>query len=236
MTLLIFAAACLCIQCILAQVQVDGHFKEIVARSDKAGSIKRSKVYSLPRLDNLKLLQDAEFAESSAWDESPQLKGYRFAESIPFSLNICKSGDWEENRQQGYRVLRATISSKDAKSLSLTFNDFYLPKNGELYIIGQDRVLGAFVGDVNNKPNGNFATMPLPGDVLQIEYYEPLENAKNIDSADEVVPILKCMEEDGLRLSVSNVAHGFRPIFNNFGTAGSCNVDVVCEKWAGVLL
>lgn len=197
-------------------------------------------------------MAQAESEESSSFYGDPmeeQLKPYKFAESIPMDIDIQRDGVWEINQEGGFKVLRATITSKDALSLSLVFDDFYLPENGELYVIGQDRILGAFVGSVNNKPEGNFATVPLPGEVLLLEYYEPLDPNKCFGEPYEKLgrkgtrmgPLVARnpakmplrVPEQQVRLSIDSVSHGFKPYMKNFGDSGSCNVDVACEKKAG---
>lgn len=236
---------------LLAQVQNKGRYRLVVARPSKAGSIRQTRVYDLPELDNEQLEMQAETEESFiSYDEPPDeiLKPYKFAENIPMPIDLSKEGVWEINEEGGFRVLRATITSRQATSLSLIFKDFYLPEHGELYIIGQDRILGAFVGQINNKPEGKFATLPLPGEALLIEYYEPLP-------ADQCHPYEKLARKgvrpstslqkhpvrpalhrptDTPRLSLQAVSHGFRPYMKNFGDSGNCNVDVACEKRAGV--
>jgi hypothetical protein len=196
------------------------------------------------------LLLEAESEESSVSMEDiqeDQLKPYKFAESIPFELDIKKDGVWETNKEAGYRVWRATVTSESARSLGLVFKQFYLPHGSELYVVGQDRIIGAFIGDVNNKPSGKFATMPLPGDAILLEYYEPLD--KDITAGHCLVheklgfllgnktPAKKPKKpvRDDVQLALSNVTHGFRPYTKNFGDSGSCNVDVACEpQLAGV--
>lgn len=240
---------------VLAQVQVEGKFRTSVARPNKAGSIRQTRIYTLPKQNNEVLLMQAESEQSSESVDGPiddLLKPHKFAESIPMVVDIEKDGVWEINQEAGFRVLRATITSSQAKSLSLVFKDFYLPEHGELYVIGQDRILGAFVGSINNKPKGEFATVPLPGEVLLIEYYEPLGagaceipheklGRKGIQfgrSRLYSTPMRETIKkpEERVRLSLASVSHGFQPYMKSFGDSGSCNVDVACEKRAGVTL
>ncbi len=131
--------------------------------------------------------------------------------------------------------------SKNAHSIGLVFKQFYLPHGGELYIIGQDKILGAFVGDINNKANGKFATTPLPGESILLEYYEALnqevekcfakEKLGFLLGGNRMTPSKKPVKiaSDEVRLAIRNVNHGFRPYTKNFGDAGSCNIDVACE-------
>lgn len=236
-----------------AQVQSRGKYRSSVACPSKAGSIRSTRVYSLPEVNNMILLLEAESEESSLSMEDPQedqLKPFKFAESVPFDLDIQKDGVWEINSEAGFRVWRATVTSKSAKSLGLVFSDFYLPHEGELYVVGQEKILGAFVGDVNNKANGRFSTMPLTGEALLLEYYEPLlkdttakclANEKLGFLLGDKSPLRKPAmsqskpREDQVRLALSSVTHGFRPYTKNFGDSGSCNIDVACEpKLAGV--
>ena len=244
---------------VLAQVQSIGKFRPVVACPSKAGTIRDTRIYSLPQVNNLFLMLDAESEESSISLEDPQedqLKPYKFAESIPINLDIKKDGVWEKHPEAGYKVWRATITSKSAKSLGLIFQDFYLPQGGELYVIGQDQILGAFIGDVNNKSNGKFATMPLPGEELLLEYYEPMGEEERFEKCvvgeDKLGFLLRRgarartspaaggekpadvvggkAPTEQVRMTISGVTHGFRPYTKNFGDSQSCNIDVSCEK------
>ena len=61
------------------------------------------------------------------------------------------------------RKWRALIQSDGAKSISILFDDFYLPLDAEFYVIGEEYVVGAYTGAVNNKSDGKFAIQPVYG-------------------------------------------------------------------------
>lgn len=190
-----------------AQVQVEGRFRETVLMLQKAA---HNSVYFAPKVDNRILQAQETFTD-------PHLtKPYKFAESIPFPIDILTNGHWmETNAIDGtpIRIWRAVIASDDALSISLQFEDFHLPDGIEFYIIGRESFNGAFVGEVNNKPDGSFATVPIAGDFLALEL---------------VVPASMKNQED-LRFKIGKIAHGFRQFPKSFQDSGSCNIDVACE-------
>lgn len=72
----------------------------------------------------------------------------------------------------GTEVYRITIEVKDAKASCLYYNDFYIPQNGgELFIYTPDKqtVLGKYTYQTH-PAHGEFATEPLPGSTLILEY------------------------------------------------------------------
>lgn len=82
--------------------------------------------------------------------------------------------------------------------------------------------LGAFTGPVSNKDTRVFATTPVLGDWMTLQYVEPL-NRKHKEK-----PVL----------TIKSIAHGFRASPLEFGESGSCNIDAVCEtkgKWKNQL-
>ena len=103
------------------------------------------------------------------------------------------------------------VKSAGAKSISLLFDNFFLPSDAEFYVIGQDVIAGAYLGRVNNKPDGKFAVQPITGDTVVMEYVEPLQREKNAQAA---------------QILLGKVVHGFRTL--KVGESGSCNVDVRC--------
>lgn len=194
-----------------AQVESAGRFQPISRLTDlhSAGLIK------LAALDNeaLQAAADAEQAASEKINELPP----KFAEGVPLNIDIRKDGVWTE--QQDSRVWRIAVSSPGAYSLSLLFDQFYLPPGGELFLIGAERTAGAFVGTINNKASGKFASAPLVGDSIIVEYHEPL--GMNGD--------------DPVRLHIFELAHGFRDVFSgslnkSYGASGPCHIDIACSE------
>lgn len=75
----------------------------------------------------------------------------------------------------GRIIYRLAVETKGAHAINLYYKDFFIPKGGALYIYTPDRksLLGAYTYDTH--PNhGEFATEPLPGSSLIMEYVFPL--------------------------------------------------------------
>ena len=169
---------------------------------------------SLPPLNNFDLLQAAKVEEI----ENPG--PFKFGEAVQIDLNISAGhGDWSIDRLAGRRVWRAIVRSPGALSLSFLFREFYLPPKSEFYIVGKGNdVFGAFTGAINNKDDGKFATAPIAGDVVVLEYSEPL----NFPATERKAAI-----------NVYKVVHGFRKTLLDTDSSGRCNIDVMCPEGNG---
>jgi hypothetical protein len=144
----------------------------------------------------------------------------RFAAELDVSLNLSSSGVWE-TLASGDRVWRLRISSPGALTLGLLYDQWYLPKGGELWIYNDDRnmVIGAFTS-FNNWEDGTNITQPVKGNAITLEYLQPMDvRAQSI-------------------LSIYQVCHGYRDVFSRaraldaFGSSGSCNNNINCPEGA----
>ena len=137
-------------------------------------------------------------------------KPYRFAISQDVNLNNTNDGRWT-TLNNGDRIWQLAINSVGAVSMSVTFDDFYLPKGTVLYVYSADRsgILGAFTS-ANNKDGQKFTTTHLPGDQLIIEYYEPL------------------IRRDQGSLSVESIAHAYKNIINT-NLENTCLENLGCN-------
>lgn len=146
----------------------------------------------------------------------------RFGKDFQVQLNLHNAGIWE-TLPNGDRVWRLKIRSKNAKSINFIFDDFFMPVGATFYIYNQNKtdLIGAFTHR-NNKEHGQFSTAPVQGDVVILEYYEPIS-----------------VQNQG-RLQVSSIIHAYRDMFKtandyiqsldkDFGDAGNCNVDINCN-------
>ena len=127
---------------------------------------------------------------------------FRFGHGIEVSFNLISSGTWE-NLSNGDRVWRLAVQSSGAYSINIIYDDFFMPAGGEFFVYSENKsyVIGAFTEE-NNKADGIFATQPVPGDHIILEYIEP---------ADVV----------GLgRIQLSRVIHGYRNLFGFKDTRG----------------
>jgi lysyl endopeptidase len=172
---------------------------------------------SLPPLNNQDLLQAAKAEEIV--NPGP----FKFGEAIQLELDMSAGqGEWSIDNAAGRRVWRAIIKSPNALSLSILFSEFYLPPDSEFYVVGKgDEVMGAFTGKVNNKDDGKFATGPIRGDEIMLEYNEPIS--------------LPASQKRAL-IKVYKVVHGFRKILLDTDNSGRCNIDVKCPEGNGKVL
>jgi len=154
---------------------------------------------------------------------------FRFGYAFDVDLGLGNAGTWD-TLQNGDRTWRLRLSSPHAYSINLIFSEFFMPQEGKLFIYNLDKtmVIGAFTSN-NNMPHGEFATQPVRGDAITLEYYEPA-SVKGL-----------------AKLRVSKVIHAYRDVFNKirnikkqspgksvrgFGDSGPCNVNVNCPEGA----
>ena len=104
-------------------------------------------------------------------DNENAIKGkpYRYATFID-CIDPSKDGRWEVV-SPNVSVWRLKIKSHGAHALALSFNAFWIPSNGELFIYNSDKskILGAYTNK-NNHPSGIFANELIEGDELILEY------------------------------------------------------------------
>ncbi|KAF8980129.1 hypothetical protein BGZ46_004587 [Entomortierella lignicola] len=174
----------------------------------------------LPHLDNAQLLSEERQANDELVNSGKEPDGaYQFGKAVSVESfgadSTLSSGRWipldllrqqlsMDTAQRHYRfssdddvmVWQLEIHSKSALSLNLIFSDFHLPAGTEFYVSGKRHVLGAFTAEINNKPDGVFATAPLRGDKLLLEFYTP-----------------KVLLKQGIlpRIQLSHVVHGYKP-------------------------
>ncbi|MCC6599424.1 MAG: hypothetical protein IT223_01985, partial [Crocinitomicaceae bacterium] len=100
---------------------------------------------------------------------------YRFASAIGVHFDPQTSGQWI-NLPGGDRLWMLGIRCQNALSLSVTFGMFDLPEGAKMYIY--DGGHKDYVGPLtvrNNTGNKVFATIPIRGSEVVVEYYEPFE-------------------------------------------------------------
>lgn len=206
------------------QVKVRGRWEHSPSFAHVDPLIEES--YNLPTQDNLKFLEHAIHED----EEQGMLKPYKFGEAIPFTLDINHEGSWTMDEQSGLVTWRAMISSPGASSISLNFKQFRLPDDAELYILGKEEVAGAFTAAINNKESGDFATAPIAGDTVVLEYVQPIPSylAENKSAL-----LVEAVKEEVLKsalLELESVVHGFRWTPRRTHFSGRCNVDAACQQ------
>ncbi|KAF9304238.1 hypothetical protein BGZ74_002076 [Mortierella antarctica] len=199
-----------------AQVSVPGRYAANYAGSPSLALSTFSEplpVLQLPRLDNAQLL-DQEQRQKQLTQEADGI--YQFGHAVEMASSFINghstlsAGRWvslrDLQRAQGQAqvdnnddetmVWQLEIHSRSALSLNLIFSDFELPGGTEFYVSGKKTLLGAFTAQVNNKADRVFATAPVAGDKILLEYYTPRS-------------ILQVTKP---RIQLSHVIHGYKPM------------------------
>jgi len=159
----------------------------------------------MPTFDSEKLLKEDH--------DELFLKPYRFAYIFDVDINSENDGIWVSDKK--FNIWFVSIKSENAFSLSLTFQDFNLPKNSKLFVYNKDKsqIIGALTSENNNKYN-ILTIQHVAGDEIIIEYIEP----KDVEFKSKI--------------SISEVSHDYRDILNTLSTknSGSCEINVNCEE------
>jgi lysyl endopeptidase len=179
-------------------------------------------VIVLPKIDNNTLLKNS----LTEINESLQLKPFRFAEPVDVKLNTLNSGVWT-TAEDGTQIWVIKIHSENAHSLNLIFDDFNLPEGNRLFLYNENKssVLGAFTSFNNNLYN-KFATLPVAGEEITVQYEIPRNAVKNRDF--EIITV----NHDFVDILKRNERRPFFPTI-----AGTCNVDINCglgDKWSDI--
>ena len=178
-------------------------------------------VATMRPVDESALRAEDRAARQQAAQQGTQPKPPRFGTALDVSLGIESAGQWTALPDTSGRLWRLRISSPGAHSINLIFDRFHLPPGGKLFIYNRDRstVLGAFT-EANNKSYGRFSTLPVEGETITLEYYEPQSQRGNT------------------LLRVSKVVHAYRDFFGqesgptqkDFGDSASCHNNVNCPE------
>ncbi len=142
-------------------------------------------------------------------------KPFHFAApiSVPVAITLESNfGIWN-TLDNGDRIWTIAFDVPGAIGLGVVFGDFHLPKDAKLFIYNQahNDKLGAFTHLDNNVGNV-LSTLPIQGEHIIIEYFEPYERTG-----------------DG-RLSLDVINYQYRD-FNGF-LDNSCTLNVKCSSKA----
>jgi hypothetical protein len=192
----------------ISYAQISVNIKPI---SDKITLDKNIPIKTMPSFDVKKYLAEDEF-ESNFKDIPP-----RFGNPINVNFGYSNSGVTEV-LADGTKIWRVEIVSKDAISINLIFDKFYLPGGTTLYVYNKNKssVIGAFT-DANNSPDKKFSTQPVMGDDIILEYNSP------------------AYIKEKPEINISVVVHAYKNIFNflkqkDYGQSGDCNRNVICPE------
>ncbi|MBK8383500.1 MAG: T9SS type A sorting domain-containing protein [Ignavibacteria bacterium] len=160
---------------------------------------------TMPEFDSRKFLE-----EDAAVANIPDMP-MRYGKIFETELTLNNSGTWQ-TLSDGSRIWRLGIRSDNAMSLNLAYKNFYMPEGATFFVYNPNKnfVFGAFT-KLNNSEDRQFATTPVPGNEIVLEYYEPVYSA-------------------GLgSLTVSQVVHAYKDIMGfNSVLELPCNININC--------
>lgn len=158
-----------------------------------------------------------------ALNDATGLKPWQFGYEHTVDYGLNNSGTWT-TLSNGDRIWQIEFESKDALTMNLIFDDYYLPSGATLYLYNPKtkEVQGAYT-DKNNSPDRMLGTTLVQGDNIVVEYYEP-----------------KAVQGSGA-LNISMVVHGYRSLgaypkekaIKGLNDGGDCNIDVACPLGLG---
>jgi lysyl endopeptidase len=153
---------------------------------------------------------------------------YRFGVEFETHFTLDNSGTLTHNAETGMSTWMLGLECPGALSMSIRFDEFRVPKGGEVFIWSADRkeFLGAF-NYKNVKPSGVLACGLIHGDKIVVEYNYPTH-----------------LQNRGA-LTVGQAVHTYRPFASSpfvqdaiealrgpFGTSGACEVGINCPEAA----
>ncbi|MFO7791041.1 MAG: hypothetical protein R6V32_10775, partial [Bacteroidales bacterium] len=149
---------------------------------------------------------------------------YRASVIKDVDFNMQNAGTWDI-LDDGTKVWRLSITSEDAKALSLHYDEFYLPEGSELFLYNENKaqVAGAFTALNNPGSDRNFSTRIIQGETTTLEYIQPPHV-----SEEAILDIYKVSYfYRGVSALVGYYKEG-KP--TGFGDSGACNVNVNCPE------
>ena len=171
------------------------------------------------RLTNIdRTLLDSQDAVTDQFKEAP----WRFGVEFDVSIDPAVDGVWTVEANE--RVWRIRVEAQEALGLSFFFDEFLLPKGGELFIWNAERT--DFIGSFDHRNNKDWGTLAIgqtAGSSVIIEYREQFDVAFSAE------------------LHISKVVHSYRSIHRYaesleergpYGTSGNCNINVNCPEGA----
>lgn len=156
-------------------------------------------------------------------DRIEQEKGIPFRFGYPFEVNysMLNSGTWT-TLSDGSKIWRLRIVCEGASSINLTYSQYRVPPGAKFYLYNDAHTqwIGAFTSR-NNKDDMGFSTGLISDEAVTLEYYQPAS-----------------AQYDGI-ITIATIVHGYKDIFKDypfwedFGSSGSCNINVNCPQGAG---
>ncbi len=140
---------------------------------------------------------------------------FRAGVAVPVNLDINNAGEWTD-LPDGGKIWRLSIKVEGAQALGVYYDNFWLPYGSELYLYNEEKshMIGAYT-ELNNNPDCVFANQLVEGDVVTLEYYQPVEQS--------IEPLI----------SISEISYMYRGVYFEFsperGGAAWCMINVNCS-------
>lgn len=182
------------------------------------------------------LLQEDAVAESTGVP-------LRMGVVIPVRLSMEDSGDWVR-LSNGQEVWQLTIKARDAKAISVLYDEFYIPEGDKLFIYSANKrhVIGAFTNKTNTYGK-EFATELVAGDEVILEYVPGFSETSAKPAEEGGVPVysvfgenqkLKRSAKDTPRIVISGITYAYNHVYiqnaDHVGLSDYCHVDINCPE------
>ena len=176
------------------------------------------KSFDLQKLNILQELDMPSFSIDDMLIEDEQSKPgtpFRYGKIFNVDYNLNNIGTWDI-LDNGDKLWRLKISSKDAYAIGLEYDYFNLPEGSRFYVYSEDKnnTYGAYTY-LNNQSDYLFATPLVKGQTIIVEYYEP----DNASFEGEIY--------------ISQVIHDYKDILSFFNEGQSdrlCGTNTVCSE------
>lgn len=117
----------------------------------------------------------ADLLQRDDWQGQLRTKPYDIGKVVDYDVNFAEEADLVATLD-GTNVYRLTLQLDGSPvGINLYYKDFYIPKGGKLYIYTLEghNLLGAYTHETHPE-HGAFATEPLPGNSLVLDYEAPI--------------------------------------------------------------
>ncbi|MBS1490241.1 MAG: trypsin-like peptidase domain-containing protein [Bacteroidetes bacterium] len=197
----------------MANAQVRTNFNNIKRITDQgkfAKNFKGKSPHIIPARDHKSLL-DKEALENADGMARP----FKIAEAVSADIDVASQADWIEEGDFAYG--KFSIVATGAKSISVNFDQFYLPQGTELYVYSENgEMITGPVTEAENNDSNFWGTWVYKGEKITIDFKTPLKS------------------KPSLKLHVSSVAYGYKDLYvANFGESAACNINVLCLEGNG---
>jgi len=138
----------------------------------------------------------------------------RIGVTLPVDFNLDNSGTWTDLPGLDASLWRLTVRCKNAKAIGFGYSMFFLPEGATLFLYNKEksRVLGAYSAE-NNTEDYFFSNEKIQGDEITLELLVPND------------------KKSAVILHITDLNYFYRTgeIFNDKGSSGACEVNVICS-------